>query len=125
MYLSIVAPPSFALLFTLAIRELRKPAVHRNLILIATLGILMPGINRLYMMGLGLDSVPFYATYLTMDGMLAAILFHERRVTGRISGATWIAVAIIVVPQLLLPLVAPSQGFRAFCPYLGSLVYYR
>jgi hypothetical protein len=125
MYLSIVAPPSFAVLFAMAVSAVKTPAVHRNLILLATLSILMPGINRLYMMGLRLDFVPFLATYLTMDVMLAAILFHERRVTGRISRATWIAAAIIIAPQLLLPVVAPWQGFREFCHFLGSLVYYR
>ena len=30
-----------------------------------------------------------------------------------------------VVPQLLLPFVAPNPTFRAFIHYLGSLVYYR
>jgi hypothetical protein len=125
MYLSIVAPPSFAVLFAMAVSAVKTPAVHRNLILLATLSILMPGINRLYMMGLRLDFVPFLATYLTMDVMLAAILFHERRVTGRISRATFIAAAIIIAPQLLLPVVAPWQGFREFCHFLGSLVYYR
>ena len=124
-YLSSVAPPSFAILFAMAIRALKTPAIHRNLILLATLSILMPGINRLYMMGLGLDHVPFYATYLTMDVMLAAILLHERRATGGISRATWMAAAIIVVPQALMPVVVPWQEFRAFCHFLGSLAYYR
>jgi hypothetical protein len=125
MYLSVVAPPSFAILFAMAVRALKTPAIHRNLILLATLSILMPGINRLYMMGLGLDNVPFLATYLTMDAMLAAILFNERRVTGGISRATWMAAAIIVAPQVLMPVIVPWQHFREFCQFLGSLVYYR
>lgn len=125
MYLSVVAPPSFAILFAMAIRALKTPAIHRNLMLLATLSILMPGINRLYMMGLGLDQVPFYATYLTMDVMLAAVLLNERRATGGISRATWMAAAIIVAPQALMPAIVPWQEFRAFCQFLGSLVYYR
>jgi hypothetical protein len=125
MYLSLVAPTSFTAIFALAIRNARTPAVHRNLILLATLSILMPGINRLYMMGLGLSQVPFYGTYATMDLMLAAILIQERKATETISRATWIAAAIIVVPQLLLSVVAPSPAFRQFCHFLGSLVYYR
>jgi hypothetical protein len=124
-YLSFVAPVSFAAIFSLAIRTLKTPAVHRNLILLATLSILMPGINRLYMMGLGLSNVPFYGTYATMDVMLAAILVHERRAGGSISRATWIAAVIIVLPQLLMPVVAPSQQFREFCHFMGSLAYSR
>jgi hypothetical protein len=124
-YLSLVAPPSFAVLFAMAIRATRTPQVHRNLILLAMISILMPGINRFYQMGLGLGSVPFYATYLTMDAMLATILWHERGATGAISRATWIAAAIIVVPQFFLPLVAPTDWFAGVLEWLGSLVYYR
>jgi hypothetical protein len=124
-YLSFVAPMSFTAIFAQAIRNTRTPAVHRNLILLATLSILMPGINRLYMMGFGLSHVPFYGTYATMDIMLAAILIQERKTTETISRATWIAAAIIVVPQLLLSVVASSLAFRQLCHFMGSLVYYR
>jgi len=124
-YLSLVAPPSFAVLFAMAIRAVKTPRVHRNLILLAMVSIVMPGINRFYMMSLGLGSVPFYATYLTMDAMLAAVLWHERRATGRVSKATWIAAAIIVVPQFFLPLVAPTEWFVGVIEWLGSLVYFR
>ncbi|HSG34122.1 MAG TPA: hypothetical protein VLA37_06270, partial [Sphingomonadaceae bacterium] len=54
-FLSYVAPPSFAAIFILAIRAVKVPQVHRNLILIATIAILMPGINRMYMQVFGLD----------------------------------------------------------------------
>lgn len=124
-YLSLVAPPSFAVLFAMAIRAVRTPQVHRGLILMAMICILMPGINRFYMMSIGLERVPFYATYLTMDAMTAAILWHEKRATGRISVTAWIATAVVVVPQLFFPMVAPSQWFADLVAYLGSLVYYR
>jgi hypothetical protein len=124
-YLSLMAAPSFAVLFALAIRAVRTPAVHRNLILLAMLSILMPGINRLYMMSLGLGYVPFYATYLTMDAMLVTILHQERRATGRISRPTWIGAAIVVLPQALFPLIVPTPWFLSMLNWLGSLVYYR
>lgn len=124
-YLSLLAPVCFAVIFGMAIRAVKRPQVHRNLILIATISVLMPGINRLYMMGLGLDRVPFYGTYLTMNLMLAALLVHERKATGSVSRMTWIATAIVVVPQLFLSLVAPTQWFVDLVNYLGSLAYYR
>ena len=77
------------------------------------------------MMALVLVSVPFYATYATRNVMLATILLHERKATGATSRATWIAAAIIVVPQFLLPIVTPWQEFREFCNSLGSLVSHR
>ena len=124
-YLSLGASPSFAILFAMAIRAVRKPQVHRNLVLLAMISILMPGINRFYMMSLGLGGVPFYATYLTMDAMVTAILWHERRVTGSINLATWTGTAIVVVPQFFFPLVTPAPWFADFAEYVGSLVYYR
>ncbi len=125
LYLSLVAPPSFAILFAMAIRAVRTPTVHRDLMLLAMVSILMPGINRLYMMSLGLGRVPFSATYVTMDAMVAAILYQERRAAGRISPTAWIAAAVIVVPEFFLPLIASTPGFARLVSYLGSLVYYR
>lgn len=124
-YLSVVAPPSFGILFAMAIRAVRTPEVHRNLILIATISILMPGINRVYMNGLGIDRVPFVETYMTMNVFLAAILLHERRTAGSISRATLIGAAIVVVPQLLLYPIASTRAWEQFVFFLGSLVYYR
>lgn len=124
-YLSLVAPPSFAVLFTMAIRAVRTPAQHRNLILLASLSVLMPGINRLYMMGLGLTDVPFYPTYLTMDAMIAAIFIHDWRKDGTIGRPTMIGAAIVVGSQLLFPLVVRWQGFEDFTGLVGSIAYYR
>lgn len=126
MYLSLVAPISFAVLFAMAIRAVKTPAVHRNLMLFATLSILMPGINRLYMAGFGLADVPFYPTYMTMNAMLAAILWHERKVTGGVSRMSWTGGAIIVVPQVFLYPVIGSAWFQALCDGMAdALVYYR
>jgi hypothetical protein len=124
-YLSVVAPPSFALLFAMAIRAARRPAVHRNLMLIATIAILMPGINRVYMQGLGLDYVPFFETYMTMNAFLAAVLWHEWRVTSSIARATWIGAAVIVLPQIAMPFVSWTGWWADFIYALGDLVYYR
>ncbi|WP_338243649.1 hypothetical protein [Aurantiacibacter hainanensis] len=123
-FLSVVAPPSFAIIFALAIRAVRRPQVHRDLILIATIAILMPGINRVYMLGLGIDRVPVMETYLTMDVLLAAILWQQRRKLGSISRATWIASAIVVVPQLLNRPVSGTQAWREFIFWLGDFAWY-
>ncbi len=116
---------TFAVLLAMAIGAVRKPAIHRNLILFATISILMPGINRLYMVGFGLDYVPFYPTYLTMDAMIAAILWHERKTMNSISRMSWIGAAIVIVPQILLPIVADWEPFMQFCQWCKTLVYYR
>jgi hypothetical protein len=123
-FLGLVAPPSFAIIFAMAIRAVRTPVVHRNLILIATVAILMPGINRVYATGFGYAGVPFYQTYATMDAFLALILWHERKVTGRISGMTWTGAAIVFVPQLFMELVSSTEWWRELVFALGRLIEY-
>ena len=85
----------------------------------------MPGINRVYMAGLGAQHVPFVATYLTMDVLLAAVLWKEWKVLGAVSRATWIGSAIVVVPQLLIFAVSSQPWWSQFIYWLGSLAVYR
>lgn len=124
-FLSVVAPVSFAAIFAMAIRAVRTPYVHRDLILLATISILMPGINRVYMQLFALDYTPIYPTYLTMDVLLALLLWHARKTTGTIGPARWIAAAIVVVPQFFNALVSSTEWWATFVYWLGSLVYYR
>lgn len=124
-FLSVFAPPSFAILFIMAIRAVRTPKVHRSLILMATIAILMPGINRVYMSGLGLKRVPFVETYMTMNVLLAAVLWHEWRELGAVSRASWIGAAVVVVPQLLNYPVSHSAGWNDFIYWLGSFATYQ
>ena len=85
----------------------------------------MPGINRVYMKGVGLHYVPFFLTYATMDVLLALVLWHEHRTAGRISRATWIGAAIVFVPQLFLYIVSSQPWWADVVHFMGSLVYYR
>jgi hypothetical protein len=124
-FLSYIAPPSFALIFAMAISATKVPQVHRNLILIATIAILMPGINRMYMQVLGLNYVPVFATYMTMNVLLAITLWHEAKTRGKISRMSWIAAAIVLVPQPLNYLISPTEGWHEFVLAAGDLVYYR
>jgi len=86
MYLGVMAVTGFGLLFILAIRNVRRPEIHKRLILLAMLPILPPGIHRLYMVPLGLTTFPVLPMYLTLDAMAVAIIVQEWRKTSRISG---------------------------------------
>jgi hypothetical protein len=123
-WLNVTAPPSFALIFALGIRAAKKPHIHRGLMLMATISIIMPGMNRVYMQGLGIEHFTFIETYLTMDAMVAAILWHEWRTMGRVSRMSWIGAGIVVVPQLLIYPVSSQPWWREFIFWLGSLAHY-
>ena len=125
IYLGIMAVVGFALFFTLAIRNIRKPEIHRRLILFAMLPILPPGIHRLYMIPLGLQSFPVMAMYLTLDAMAAAIVYHEWRNTKSISRYTWFGVIWLVIQQLLHATVVQTDAMNELFQQIAALVYYR
>jgi len=124
-YLSLTAIVAFAVLFVLAIRNVRSPESHKRLILFATINLLPPGVNRLYMVGLGLTRLPVLATYLTLDALAIAILLHDWRTSGRITKASYVGAAFVFGPQLLQPLVVDSEAFAGLTQVLTNLVYYR
>jgi hypothetical protein len=125
MYLSYMAVFCFALLFVLAIRNTGRPENHRRLILLATIPLLPPGINRLYMVMGHLSAPPVLATYLTMDAIALAILVHEWRKGGKLSATTTFAAAVILLQQILHAPIVNSAWFADFNQALIGLVSYR
>jgi hypothetical protein len=124
-YLSVIAIVSFAVLFVLAIRNVRAPDNHKRLILFATINLLPPGVNRLYMVSLELSRVPLLATYLTLDALAIAILIYDWRTTRTIRLVSLVGAAFVFVPQLLHPLIVDSAAFASLSQLLASLAYYR
>jgi hypothetical protein len=124
-YLSVTAVLSFGTLFFLAILNTRKPDDHKRLILFATINLLPPGINRLYMVSLGLTSVPLLATYLTLDALAIAMLVNEWRTNGKIGAASVTGAAFVFGPQLLYPLAVDSAAFGSVLQAVGDLARYR
>jgi hypothetical protein len=125
LYLGIMAVLGFGLLFTLAIRTVRTPEVHKRMILFALLPILPPGIHRLYMVPLGLSSFPVLPMYLTLDAMAIAILLHEWRRTQRVSRYSMVGVGWLLLQQLLHYPATHSAWFADFLYALTGLVRYR
>lgn len=125
MYLSVMAVIGFAALFCLAIRNVRTPESHKRLILFATIFLLPPGINRLYMVLFELVNAPVFWTYLTMDMLVVAILIYDWRSLGKISKASMIGASCVVVPHVLHVVLADSGAFLSFYVLLEGLAYYR
>jgi len=125
IYLGFMAVAGFGLLFTLAIRNVRRPEIHKRLMLLAMLPLLPPGIHRFYMVPLGLREFPITAMYLTLDAMAVAIIVQEWRSTGRVGLYTRIGVAWILVQQALHYPVTHSQWFADFVYAVGGMMHYR
>jgi hypothetical protein len=125
IYLGIMAVTGFGLLFTLAIRNARRPDVHKRVMLLAMLPLLPPGIHRLYMVPLGLTTFPILPMYLTLDAMAVAILVQEWRTTSRIGTATVLGTAWILAQQALHYSVTHAQWFADFLFGLTGMIHYR
>jgi hypothetical protein len=127
LYLGLLAFTGFALMFPMAIRNAtRNPAVHRSMILLAMLPVLPPGVNRFWSELLRLDDpIPTFWLYLTLWSMAAAVLWYEKRTTGRISGPALFGAAWIFVQGALHESIVGSAAFNAVAQALLSLVHYR
>lgn len=124
-YLSFLAVITFTCLFIMAIRNIRQPEKHKRLILFATIVMLPPGINRLYMMTMDMFSPPFLATWLTMDALVAAILINDWRTLGKVMPVSVFGAAVIILPQVSSSIIIDSSAFAAFNDFFEGLVYYR
>ena len=125
MYLSFMAILGFAFLFALAIRNVRRPEVHRQLILFSILPLMPPGVNRFYMVPFGLPTIPVVPLYLTLDALAIAILVHEWRRTGTVGRYSLIGAGFLLLQQALHVPVAGSEAFVGFCQQVAGLVRYR
>lgn len=125
MYLGLLAVTGFGTMFTLAIRAVRTPDVHRRMMLYATLLILPPGVHRMYMVPFGLAIFPVLPMYLTLDLFAIALLVHEWRSTARIGRYSLVAVGWLLAQQLLHYPVTHSAWFADFVRELMGMVRYR
>ncbi|MEO6042040.1 MAG: hypothetical protein ABIP41_09075 [Croceibacterium sp.] len=126
LYLGLCAFFGFSLMMILAIRNTRRPEIHKRMILFAMLPLLPPGVNRFWSKGLGLaDAIPVVPLYATLWSMALAILIHEWRRSGRISGYSLFGAGWIVVQGVMHKLVVHSLPFDRFAALILGMVHYR
>jgi len=125
-YIALNAVIGFGFLFTLAIRNVRRPEAHKRLMLFATLPIIPPGVNRFYQVPFGLEYIPVLPLYLTLNALALAILIHEWRNTGKIGRYSMIGAGYVLLQALLHVPVVQSETFTQGVYYVvENLVLYR
>jgi hypothetical protein len=125
LYLGLCAFAGFSTMFTLAIRNRRRPEIHRRMILFAMLPVLPPGVNRFWSEALGLEPIPVVPLYLTLWTMAAAVMFHEWRRTGRISRYSLFGAGWVVVEGVMHKVVVHSAPFDRFAAAILGMAHYR
>lgn len=104
----------FAVLFAIAVRNVRKPAVHKRLMLVATIALLQAPVARWTRLllaparpepligalppspSVSVSTIPA----LLIDLLIVAAMIHDRRTNGRVHPAYWIAGGALLAVQL-------------------------
>ena len=125
LYLGLLAAIGFPIMFALAMRNTRRPEIHKRMILFAMLPVLPPGVNRFWSHALALEPIPVVPLYATLWSMAAAILIHEWRGTRRISGYSLFGAGWIVIEGVLHKIVVHSPPFDRLAAIILGMVHYR
>jgi len=126
LYLGLLAFIGFGIMFILAIRNVKRPQVHKRMILLGMLPVLPPGVNRFWAEALSLDDpIPTLHLYATLWTMAAAVLVQERRETGRISGYSLFGAGWIVAEGIAHEWVVGSPWFSQLSGAILGLAHYR
>jgi hypothetical protein len=115
----------FALMVGLAIANVRRPQVHKRLMMVATISILQAAVGRAFLILAGvrttrgdLPPLPPSVAVSVLPGLIADLLIvvamvHDYRTTGRVHKVYWIGGAAVVAMQLVrVPLSATDAWLR-------------
>ena len=113
----------FGMLFGFAIANIRKPEVHKRLMIMATIAIMGAAITRLYSPLFGTaQEVPQILSKGTQDLLILAVLIYDWRLLGRPHKATLIAGGAIIGVQILRVTVTDTAAWQAICNFTFQLV---
>ena len=121
----------FALLFTLALLNVKRLDVHKRLMLLATISLLQAAVGRWFLLLLapvpigGAAPPPVFVTVvpgLVSDLLLVAAMLHDRKHLGHVHRVYWIAGAALVAVQVLRVPISTTETWMAIASWLGRLL---
>ena len=123
----------FAILFTLAIRNVRKPDVHRRYMYATLVPLLQAAVARWFQVALsppGAVGPPPVFVAIPPGLVVSALFFiplvlHDRRAFGHVHRASWIVIAATLLVQLSPLVLAPTGLWAAFTSAFASLAPHR
>lgn len=122
----------FAAVFAVAVVNVRRPDVHKRLMLVATVSLLNAAVGRLFVLALGapvpaagVEPPPVMVTVpagLITDLLLIPALWHDWKTRGRIHPAfVWGGLALVAHQVLRVPLAA-SPAWHAIAEAVTGLL---
>jgi hypothetical protein len=121
---------AFALLFTLAVRNVHRPDVHRRLMIAATVPLLQAAVARWFQVALtppGAVGPPPIMVALPPGLLVSAVFFgamavHDKRTSGLLHPTTMASAAFVVAIQVLTIPIGNSAPWMALANGLAALV---
>ena len=123
----------FAVLFAIALLNVKNPEVHKRLMLIATVSLLQAALGRLFVFFFappqpagptGLIPPPVMVTTpsaLVTDLLIVFAMIHDRRTTGRVHPVYWIAGGFVLAVQLLRVPLSTTSAWMHVTNWLVAL----
>jgi hypothetical protein len=124
----------FALLVAAAVLNVRRPDVHKRLMLAATVSTLQAAVGRWFVLLLAPRVAPAgggppptpplevtIAPGLVVDLLLVAAMVHDRRTRGRVHAAYWVGGAVVLASQLLRVPLGRTDAWLAMTDWLLAL----
>jgi hypothetical protein len=118
----------FAVLVAVALLNVRKPDIHKRLMLVATASLLQAGIGRWFLLFLRPPGVvappPVVVTILPgllADLLIVAGMIHDRKTRGRVHPAYWVGGACVLAVQVLRVPLSTSGAWMRITDWLIAL----
>jgi hypothetical protein len=121
----------FAVLILIAILNVRRPEVHKRLMLVATISILQAAVGRWFTVVLappspqgGVVAPPVFVTVLpglVTNLLIVAAMLHDRRTNGRVHPVYWWAGGAVLAVQLLRVPLSGTAGWLRVTDWLLAL----
>ncbi|HET7216989.1 MAG TPA: hypothetical protein VFJ02_03040 [Vicinamibacterales bacterium] len=124
----------FAALFAAAIVNVKRPDVHKRLMLVATASILQAAVGRVFLLVIasrpfegvvGANGPPPVAVTvgpaLVVDLLIVIAMVHDRRTRGRIHPVYWIAGGIVLAVQVLRVPISTTAAWTHVTSWLLAI----
>ena len=115
----------FAVLVAVAVLNVRNPATHKRLMLVATASLLQAGVGRWFALFLRPPDAagPPRAAVTVLPGLasdllIVAAMIHDRRTRGRVHPVYWIACAVLVALQVLRVPLSTTPAWIRFTEWI-------
>jgi hypothetical protein len=121
----------FAVMFTVALLNVRRPDVHKRLLLIATVGLLQAAVGRVVILFItgaaaNINATPPPVAVTILPGLIGnllivAAMLHDRKHLGRVHRTYWVWGAVLLAVQVLRAPLSTTSAWIAIANTIESL----